>query len=453
MRSSIFFEFNLPNSATWFYFSLFLTVAVFFQFTRVLSVRNWDLLALFLFVPGFLLIQESKQSSPPPPAAAEQSAADRAETPSWAKKERFIGYTWLLAASGYWLARCLFDLAVGKRPSPSPNLTAPGLIWLGVSMFVCLTAVNFTRPNDPWGPVGKRPGAISGVEQGAAAVVLQTQPDEVPPADVLFWVERSLATACHFAVVVALFLIGWKHFQSAAVGAAAGVLYLFIPYTAYHIGQVHHVWPAALILWAAFAYRSPLASGILLGLAAGTSFFPVLLAPAWVQFYRHRGAGRFFAAFCAVGLASFAVALTVSQFIGSSPDVVWSPFQFADWVPWQQPTAESVWTGAHWAYRLPVFIAFAAFVLGTTVWPPVKNLGDLIAVSAAVLIAIQFWYADRGGLYVLWYAPLLVLLVLRPTATELQPGEPRPWPTWVAWAARRVGVGSTARAVPDPLAA
>ena len=52
VEPSIFLDFHLPNAATWFYFSLFLTVALFFQFTRLLSIRNLDLLMLFLLRAG-----------------------------------------------------------------------------------------------------------------------------------------------------------------------------------------------------------------------------------------------------------------------------------------------------------------------------------------------------------------------------------------------------------------
>ena len=55
MPASSFLEFNLPDPATWFYLSLLLAVALFFKFSRVLSVRNWDILTLFLLVPGLLL--------------------------------------------------------------------------------------------------------------------------------------------------------------------------------------------------------------------------------------------------------------------------------------------------------------------------------------------------------------------------------------------------------------
>src|SRR5207302_10650007 len=56
---SVFFDFQLPTAATLFYFSLLLAVALFFKFTRLLSMRNWDVLTLFLLVPGLLLIQEA----------------------------------------------------------------------------------------------------------------------------------------------------------------------------------------------------------------------------------------------------------------------------------------------------------------------------------------------------------------------------------------------------------
>jgi hypothetical protein len=409
---SIFLEFNLPNSATWFYFSFLLAVALFFQFTRLLSLRNSDLVALYLFVPGFLLIQEASQLTalvnPDPERAADQ---------------RFIGYVWLLAASGYWIARCLFDLAAVRRPVLRPNLTPHGLAWFGVALFLCLCAVAVRRPADPWPQVGKQPAAISGVKEGATAVVNQTQDssDPVVSAGVRVWVERSLAILGHLAVVLGLLFVGIFHYREGETGVAMATLYLLLPYTAYHFGQTHHVLPSALIVWAVFAFRSPRVSGLLLGLAAGSAFFPVLLFPAWVHFYRRRGAGRFAVGFVAAGAVGLATSLIVLYAAGFVPDGLTRTLSLPDWQPWKEPTAEGVWAAAHWAYRLPVFIVFAAFTLMTFVWPTVRNLGDLLALSAAVLIGIQFWYADRGGLYVLWYAPLLLLMVFRPTGVDLQP--------------------------------
>ncbi len=54
--SAVFLDFSLPNATTWFYFSWLLAIALFFKFARLLSVRNWDVITVFLLVPGLLVI-------------------------------------------------------------------------------------------------------------------------------------------------------------------------------------------------------------------------------------------------------------------------------------------------------------------------------------------------------------------------------------------------------------
>jgi hypothetical protein len=108
----------------------------------------------------------------------------------------------------------------------------------------------------------------------------------------------------------------------------------------------------------------------------------------------------------------------------------------SDWQPWKVPDAEGFWKGVHWAYRIPVFIAFMAFVLTTAFWPWPKNLGHVIALSAAILIGVQFWYADRGGEYVLWYLPLMLLLMFRPNLADRRPAPIAGEMDWVVNAGR-----------------
>ena len=419
MGSSIFFQFSLPNSVSWYYFSFILTIALFFQFTRVFTVRNLDLLGLFLFAPGFLLLQESNQC-----VAADEFAA--------ARRLRYVGYGWLLGASLYWFVRAQLDLMTFRRPLVAPNLSVPGLVWLSGVLLVILVGVAYSRSSDPWEPVGKLPAAVTGVQESATTIVTQASVSQGhDPTDVKFYVERTLAVACHAAVVLGLFFVGWKVFCDLPTGVAGAMLYLLLPYTAYHIGQIHHVWPAALLLWAVFWYRRPTVAGVLLGLAAGTAFFPLLLLPVWMHFYRPQGTTRFLAGFGLTWLLGLAGTLVVLSSAGHFPDGMWQTLHLADWYPWKTPTAESVWTGAHWAYRIPVFVVYVAYVVTLVAWPPVRNLGQLIASSAGVLIGIQFWFADRGGVYVLWYLPLLVLMVLRPNLAELKPVNPGPLPTLV----------------------
>lgn len=438
MEPSIFLSFHLPNAATWLYFSLILTVALFFQFTRLLSLRNLDLLTLFLLAPGFLLLQE-----------AHILIAEGGDRAARGHREIAFGYSWLLAGSGYWFGRALVDLVLVRRPASSPNLNTAGLGWLGLALFVCLTAVAVRRTGEAItpGPVGSRPIPIEQVQDGATRVVQQTRAGAgqgASPDEVRFWVERSLATTCHLAVALGLVAVGVRHFQDLTTGMALGTLYLLLPYTAIHIGQFHLVWPAAFITWAVFCYRRPVVSGWLLGLAAGTTFFPVSLFPLWVGFYARRGAGRFalsFALAFGVSLGVMAVALWWEGWLTSGL----TPAALSDWLPWKRPQAESIWTGIHGAYRLPIFVLYVAFLIGVAIWPSPKNLSHLVALSAAVLIGAQFWHADRGGMYVLWYLPLVLLMVFRPNLSGHEPPavEPGGMFRWAGAAWRRVRHGGS----------
>ncbi len=418
MEPYIFLDFQLPNATTWFYFSLILTVALFFQFTRWLSIRNLDLLMLFLLVPGFLLLQDSAAIDPGTGAPGDPRSLRAA-------RERAIGYGWLLTGSLYWFVRALIDLALVRRPAMTANLNIQGLAWLGVALFVCLTAVAVRRSPDqqPQELVGKPPAPIEQMQDTATAVVQQAQNSngsQASPEVVRFWAERGLAMVCHAMVLAGLVTIGWRHFGDLTAGVGAATLYALVPYTAYNIGQVHHVWPAAFLVWALFCYRRPTVAGWLLGLAAGTSVFPALLFPLWFGFFSNRGAVRFGIAFLTATVVSVGVTAVV-LWIDPSGQNLSTALHLTDWKPWTVPNTESIWTGTHWAYRLPVFVLFVGFLGVVTVWPNPKNLSHLLAQSVAILIGVQFWHADRGGLYVLWYLPLLLLMVFRPNLTAAEP--------------------------------
>ena len=178
----------------------------------------------------------------------------------------------------------------------------------------------------------------------------------------------------------------------------------------------------------------PVASGWLLGLAAGSAFFPVLLFPLWAGFYARRGTTRFAVSFLSATAVSVGVVLLILWWDGRAASSLAAALNLSDWQPWKVPQAESLWTGAHWAYRLPVFVLYVGFLVGITVWPSPKNLSHLLAQSAAVLIGVQFWFADRGGVYVLWYLPLLLLMVFRPNLTGHEPPAVEPGAGVLRWA-------------------
>jgi hypothetical protein len=471
---STFLHFNLPNATTWFYFSWLLALALFFKFSRFLSVRNLDVVMLFLLMPGLLVLLEARRGTEAQEAAravaagAESAAVPGvggggvgnlvsalAPLPKVPSRVVWYSYLWLLGGSVYLLIRCLIDLALVRRPALAPNLNASGLAWLGGALFVCLVAVAFRNTADRSAAAGKESVPLKETKDRIGDLVNQEAAPAASAAEINFWVGRGLAMLCHLAIVAGLIVIGCWHFQDVSAGMAMATFYLLLPYTAVHVGQVHHVWPAALVIWAVTLYRQPTVAGLLLGLAAGSVYFPVLLFPLWLSFYWRRGAGRFSAAFLLAAGVSLALTISVLWSNGELARSLQSTLALTDWQPWKKPTTESegVWQGVYWAYRTPVFIAYLAFVLTTAFWPAPKNLGHLLALSAAVLIGIQFWYGDQGGVYVLWYLPLLLLLVFRPNLSERRPLPIVGETDWLARLGRALArLGTRLLRLPEPAA-
>jgi hypothetical protein len=483
-QASVFLDFNLPNATTWFYFSWLLAMALFFKFSRLLSVRNWDVLTLFLLVPGFLLLQEARLETVPaankPALAAAELVGGAAGQPGVGplsslgaassvgnqqvalSRWQGLGYLWLVCGSLYFLLRCLTDLVLVRRPALAPNLSFGGLAWLAGALFICLSAVAFRPP--PGQPPADGAVASSAVAAGEKAVGRQTAPMELfqkqlgarVPDETRFWLLRAFAVLCHLSVVVGLIVIGRLHFQDAAAGMAAATFYLMLPYTGQFVGEWEHVWPMAVMVWAVAAYRKPTLAGLLLGLAAGVVFFPALVLPVWLSFYRGRGLGRFTAAFLLAGglcLAATGLKLWLSHDLDRTLS---ETFALPAWQPWQAVASarlQGFWTGVHWAYRMPVFIVYLAFLLATAFWPTPKDLAHVIALSAAALIGLQLWYADQGGVYVLWYLPFLLLLVFRPNLSDRRPALIVPETDWVTRCRRVLGrAAALFFQLPEPLA-
>jgi hypothetical protein len=426
--SSIFFDINLPKPTTWFYFSWLLAVALFFKFSRVFSMRNLDVLTLFLFMPGLLLLAEAEHA--------------------------FWGYFWLMIASLYFLARCLVDLTLVGRPALRSNLDFSGLAWLAGALFISLVAVAVRQPalTPDSGSQEHPDNKSTSISDKVPTLPEKAIKPYTPPgydSSLRLWVERGLALLCHLSVVVGLVLIGWRHFDSIHSGMAAATFYLLLPYTflllpdsPLGIGRWDHAWPMALLVWTIFTYRRPILAGIFLGIAMVPAFFLVVTVPAWVGFYRDRGALRFLLSLvvsAGIGLGLLGGLLWLNGELPSSLQSDWTRF---GWQPWKRPDPA---TPGFWqdipsshvarmpaAYRVPVFIASMALVAMTAMWPSPKNLAHVIALSAATLISIQLWYADRGGVYVLWYLPLVLLLVFRPNLASSRP----PLPSGDDWPAR-----------------
>jgi hypothetical protein len=463
---SIFLDFRLPNATSWFYISLLVTVALFFRFKHAFSLRNWDLVMLFALVPPLLFLSESRETRLQKCAVsagrsvlngasleglgtsaagsileALRSEAEAAHAVQRAERDVWRAYLALLIGSAYFLVRCLVDVGLQRRPPFVPGLSTGGLAFLGLALIAVLSVKTLLPPAEA-APDGQTTSVVlekaTEAATQAANQVNRTRFDIDPE----LW-RRILAIAGHAAVVAGLICIGWRHFQSVHAGIGAAVLYLLLPYTARYTQDLRQVLPAALIVSAFGVYRRPLVAGLILGLASGMVYFPMMLFPAWFGFYRGKGALRFTAGFVAVLVAILA-------YVWLDPTLrplMQSAMLFPDWRAWDltaKPVGEGLWSAVelHFAYRVPLFIGYLALVVATTFWPSQKNLGHLIAISTALIIGVQFWYADAGGIYVLWYLPLLILVTVRPNLASRFAPDPTPGPGLVrrasAWLHKRL---------------
>ncbi len=138
---------------------------------------------------------------------------------------------------------------------------------------------------------------------------------------------------CHVAVLVGLVMIGWRHFGDVTAGIGSATLYVLLPYTAYNIGQVHHVWPTAFVVWAVFCYRR-VAGGVAVGPRGGHVGVPGAAVPLWLGFYSRRGATRFGFSFLAALVVSVGVTALVLWIDGPTGWNLVSALHLTDWKPW-----------------------------------------------------------------------------------------------------------------------
>ena len=452
--SEILLYYHKVNPTTWAYLSSLLMIGLYFKFNRFWSVRNLDLVLLILLAPGLLMVHQGEQMleqatarrgvvAAVPTAHEIKEAVTASEEAAQGKQIAYSGYLWLFALSGVFLVRMLLDPTMVRRPLLEPNLTNGGLLFIGVALFLFLMANVITSQltlDDLSGP------------QGAEDLLAQrdSRNDEDstkdyrrygPGYDLLYLLPsiptmpfvqtaderqviayasaaRAMAILAHLAVVAALVIIGYWHFENIKMGIGAATMYLMLPYTAQMTGRVEHVLPAALLMWSIVLYRRPAMAGILIGLAMGAVYYPLFLLPLWLSFYWQRGVVRF-----ALGVL-FALGVTAISLAFVSEDVVsfWHKIQqmFGLFLPnMDREQLRGIWRlGWEPAYRIPAIAGCVALAGGLAIWPAQKNLGTLLSCSAALMIAIQFWHGYGGGLYMAWYLPLALLTIFRPNLED-----------------------------------
>jgi hypothetical protein len=402
------------DATTWFYLSLPLILAVFFRFHRIWSLRNADIALLLSVSPGLLLVDSGTTGT-----------------------ERTLGFAWLFFVTGLFLARLLFDSFFQRRPHTTQNLNPAGMGFLCGAAFLLLTmhAMSAPLPYSTHQTLQRADDLINRTDRTEIARLPQpgtpiesgpTAPVIAAPINIMFaqFAPRVMSMAAHLALIIGLLFVGRNLFGDLQLGLAMATMYLLLPCTAYDVGEFNHVLPAALIIWAFVAVRKPKVSGSLMGLACGTLFFPLFLVPLWALYYGRKQGIQFLLAMTLM----FAALLGSFVLTSSDPDSFWrqtiGTFRLTVFAFDGTTEVEGFWDAGEYGspYRIPVIVGYFLMMVTLLIWPRKKNVEHLIAYSAALIVGTQFWYPQQGGVYLLWYLPVLLMAVFRPRIAHLERG-------------------------------
>lgn len=185
---------------------------------------------------------------------------------------------------------------------------------------------------------------------------------------------------------------------------------------------------AALLVWAFWAVSSPPGRGVLVALASWTKLAALVLAPLWATYPRARRPRP-----ALVFAASFVVTtLLCFWFLFVDGDPLHQARTFLDRtfvIQFDRRSPFSLWDwGQYGASGLPdlsavqpvlqVVLVLAALLLA--VRPRQKSPLQLAAFSAALLMSFQLTLTHWSALYVVWFLPFLLMVVLMGDA--LHPG-------------------------------
>ena len=191
--------------------------------------------------------------------------------------------------------------------------------------------------------------------------------------------------------------------------------------------------PTVFLVWAVVFVNRPAVAGALLGLSASSFFVAAFAIPLWLGWYwrTRRGAVPFLIAVAAVGLGTFGVILACSN----SPTAVEATKTFLRETVLLQEGAKGM-AGKDWGFwpsfpmlrswlQPAVMSGFVVFCLALFLRPRIAGTRGLIALTAAVLIAVEFWKSFGPG-YLDWYFCLLVPAFFWPAATPASCGTATP---------------------------
>lgn len=232
--------------------------------------------------------------------------------------------------------------------------------------------------------------------------------------------------------LVGMLTLGWR-LGGIRLGLALATAWAAFPFTAYALeSNTNDELVAATLIWGLILFARPLGRGLMLGLAAMAKFTPAILLLAWFRHPFPRGGPRLGWLRYLGGLAIAAVAtgwVILLDGVGGIHSFWWDAihYQIGRYSPF------SIW-GQHpdlkpLQYTLIACVAAAAVALAW--WPRRRDFVTVVALSGALMIALQLTMTYWFYLYIPWFLPFVLVATVpewpgvRPTpVVDADPQEP-----------------------------
>jgi hypothetical protein len=217
--------------------------------------------------------------------------------------------------------------------------------------------------------------------------------DDLPAA-------HAAAITFDVATTIGLYVLGLR-LRGRLLGIALAYAWVAFPYSMFALAtNSNDTLVAALLVWALVAAASPAARGALVGLASAAKFAPLALAPLFARL----GRPFRYAVACALGIVAASLPFlpdgglrdfydtTLGFHAGrESPFSIWGQEPGLDWLQ-------------------TVVKAAAAVLAAVLAFVPRKRDGvQVAALGAAVLIGLQLATVHWFYLYIVWFAPLVLV--------------------------------------------
>jgi hypothetical protein len=459
-----------PNQGGIIWLSILITIIVAFDFKKIISWRNADL--ILLLVLSFLFIDIIRFST-----GLEKTA-----------KFTLSGmvFSGVFLVTALLLIRALIRGLTSDKLLWKPNVSSSVMAGLLLLLLVCNTFLALSRYPDDCGKftnvgtarliqTGNFPYGDPKLRGGAAAtygpvlyvahipfqlIISATEslaaPNSAAPPYYTFEPDHPqyvrppiLATKLtlllfHFIGIAGLIMIG-RQLAGLSFGLSLACLYAGSSYLQGIGGEkvfitgmtfISHIAPAALTILAFAALNRPFWAGSLLALSAGALFYPVFFFPLWLGyfFWQRMNWRKFALAFLIGCLLIFSIVLLMTHHSESQSALrsiyestvghqeaknAYGASTFSFWGT--HPKLAAVWQKSliqGWYLLKPSFLIFAIFLGFTFFVARGRSVTQLASLTAAVAIAIQLWKSHAGGTYVEWYYAFFLIGLLAPVRSN-----------------------------------